>query len=73
MRKQTFAVLRDQLSWVRQLPVATETLFAARTPWGRHVKTLLFGIGVILPFGSLIWALLFMHGARIRNHALSRT
>ena len=72
MNRQAIAALRDYLSWIRQLPSATETLFAARTPLGRYVKTLLFGVGVILPFGSLIWALLLIHGTRIRSDSHSR-
>lgn len=55
-------LLRTYASWVRQLPKATEFIFAARSRGGRSIKIFLFGIGVVLPLGSLIWALLFWHG-----------
>lgn len=38
-----------------RLPKATGALFAAKTRSGRYVKTFLFGVGVVLPLGSLIW------------------
>ena len=40
-------------------------MFAARTQLGRSIKIFLFGIGVVLPLGSLIWVLLFWHGNSI--------
>lgn len=52
---------------MRQLPRATGLLFAARTPMGRSVKITLFGIGVVMPLGSLIWALLYWHGSALRK------
>ena len=45
----------------------TETrgaLFSARTPLGRSTKIVLFGIGAVLPLGTVIWALLLSHGLR---------
>lgn len=55
-----------------RLPKATGALFAAKTRSGRYVKTFLFGVGVVLPLGSLIWVLLCLHGARVGVHALPR-
>ena len=37
-------------------------MFAARSSPGRYCKLALFGLGVILPLGSLIWAALAWHG-----------
>ena len=71
MRTQAIAVLTNLMLWLMHLPKMTEIMFAARTRPGRYVKTLLFGIGAILPLGSLIWALLFIHGSRIgERHAM---
>lgn len=69
MKTQAIAVLTNLMLWLVHLPQMTEVLFAARTRPGRYVKTLLFGVGVVLPLGSLIWALLFMHGSRISERA----
>ncbi len=60
--KSTIAWLRVYGDLVRRLPKATEFIFAARSPAGRSVKIFLFGVGVVLPLGSLIWMLLFWHG-----------
>lgn len=71
--KSAARLLRTYTSWVRQLPKATEFMFAARSRAGRSVKIFLFGIGVFLPLGSLIWALLFWHGnaiGRVRSTVL---
>ena len=46
-------LLRDYTQWGRKLPRATDFIFAARTPLGRSLKIFLFGIGVVLPQGSL--------------------
>jgi len=62
MMSRTAALLHGYAIWVRRLPLATGTLFAARSPWGRSFKIFLFGVGVVLPLGSLIWALLYWHG-----------
>jgi len=56
------AYLRDYITWARRLPQATGIMFAARSRLGRSCKIILFGVGVVLPLGSLIWALLFWHG-----------
>jgi hypothetical protein len=66
------AVWRGYTDWLRRLPEATATMFAARSPWGRSVKIALFGVGVILPLGSVIWALLFWHGSSVRQRGTSR-
>jgi hypothetical protein len=63
------ALLRGYAVWVRRLPQATGMMFAARSSWGRSLKIGLFGIGVVLPLGSLIWALLFWHGNGVRKRA----
>jgi len=60
--KSAVSLLRTYTRWVRQLPKATEFMFAARSPAGRSVKIFLFGVGVFLPLGSLIWVVLFWHG-----------
>lgn len=67
MIKNAAALVRGYALWVRHLPQATGMMFAARSSMGRSVKIGLFGIGVILPLGSLIWALLFWHGNGVRK------
>lgn len=62
MIKNAAALVRGYMSLIRQLPQATGMMFAARSTWGRSVKMGLFGVGVVLPLGSLIWLLLFWHG-----------
>lgn len=62
MTRTVAAWLRAYASWMRRLPQATGMMFAARSSLGRSVKIGLFGVGVVLPLGSLIWALLFWHG-----------
>lgn len=65
------ALWRGYTKWVRRLPEATAMMFAARSRWERSVKIALFGVGVVLPLGSAIWALLFWHGSNIRQHGTS--
>ncbi len=60
--KNAVTLLRTYCRWIRSLPKATESMFAARTHAGRSVKIFLFGIGVVMPLGSLIWIVLFWHG-----------
>ena len=62
MLKNAAALVRGYTTLVRQLPQATGMMFAARSTWGRSVKMGLFGVGVVLPLGSLIWLVLFWHG-----------
>ena len=56
------AYLRGYITWARRLPQATGIMFTARSRLGRSCKIILFAVGVVLPLGSLIWALLFWHG-----------
>jgi len=67
MIRNAAALVRGYAVWVRQLPQATGMMFAARSSMGRSVKICLFGVGVVLPLGSLIWALLFWHGNGVRK------
>jgi hypothetical protein len=67
MANRTVALLRRGALWFRRLPQATDVLFAARTPLERSLKIALFGVGIVLPLGSLIWALLFWHGKALRK------
>ena len=62
MIKNAIALLRCRAFGVFRLPPATGLMFAARSPLGRSLKIVLFGVGVVLPLGSLIWLLLFWHG-----------
>lgn len=55
-------------SWVR-LPGVTKTVFVARSTSGRRIKFFLFGLGALLPAGSLIWALLAWHGSSVVRSA----
>jgi len=67
------ALLYGYALWMRRLPQATGMLFAARTRLGRSVKIFLFGLGAVLPLGSLIWLLLFWHGGCINRYCYSGT
>lgn len=70
MLRNAATLLRIYGAWVRQIPQATGLMFAARSPLGRSIKIFFFGVGVVLPLGSLIWALLFWHGNSIgKDHA----
>lgn len=57
------ASLRAHVVKLPGLYPASGFMFAARSPLGRSVKIFLFGLGVVLPLGSLIWALLLWHGS----------
>ncbi|MBP6188610.1 MAG: hypothetical protein KA435_00050 [Azonexus sp.] len=70
MIRNAGALVRGYVVWVRRLPQANGMMFAAQSSWGRSVKIGLFGIGVVLPLGSLIWALLFWHGNGVRKRAV---
>lgn len=70
MIKNAAALVRGYAVWVRRLPQATGVMFAAHSTLGRTVKIGLFGIGVILPLGSLIWMALFWHGNGVRKRAV---
>jgi len=67
MLKNAVTLVYGYVRWMRKLPQATGLIFAARTSLGRSVKIFLFGLGVVLPLGSLIWALLFWHGNSLRR------
>lgn len=66
MTRNAVALLRAYSVWVRRLPAATGLMFAARSRLGRSVKIFFFGVGVVLPLGSLIWVALFWHGNGVR-------
>jgi hypothetical protein len=68
MLRSAGALVRGYSALLRQLPQATGMMFTARSSWGRSVKIGLFGIGVVLPLGSLIWLLLFWHGNGVVRH-----
>lgn len=70
MTQTAAAWLRAYANWMRRLPQATGMMFAARSSLGRSVKIGLFGVGVVLPLGSLIWALLFWHGNGVLRRAV---
>ena len=62
--------LGKSIAWIMGLPKAVDTIRAAKTPTGRTVKTRLFGIGMAIPLGILVVALLFWHGSRISGRSL---
>ena len=62
MIQQARKLLCEYKGWLKKLPQATHLMFAARSSLGRSAKIFLFGIGVILPLGSLIWVALYFHG-----------
>lgn len=72
MISRSVALLLSYVRWGRRLPQATESIFTARSPLGRSIKIFLFGVGVILPLGSLIWALLYWHGCSVRRSTATR-
>lgn len=67
MIRNPVILLHGYWLWIRRLPHATEMMFSAHTTVGRVVKIFLFGLGIALPLGSLIWILLFWHGNYIRK------
>jgi hypothetical protein len=73
MIRNAAAWVRGYTVWVRQLPKATGMMFAARSSLGRSVKIGLFGVGVVLPLGSVIWALLFWHGNGVRKQGAAES
>ena len=64
-RRRLAAFVGRQVGRARQLRQERAVIFAARTPAGRSLKVFLFGAGMVLPLGILIWLLLFLHGSRI--------
>lgn len=67
MINRPVALMRDYAVWMARLPQATGLIFAARSSTGRSIKIFLFGVGAVLPLGSLIWAMLFWHGHGVRR------
>lgn len=67
MLQQAATWLRAYKNWLGKVPQATHLMFAARTSFGRATKIFLFGLGVLLPLGSLIWLLLYWHGSELRT------
>ena len=65
MIRNAGALVRGYVVWVRRLPQANGMMFAAQSSWGRSVKIGLFGIGVVMPLGSLI-----RHGNGVRKRAV---
>jgi hypothetical protein len=64
MKMSAVSPLRGYKDWGKKLTETHGALFSARTPLGRSTKIVLFGIGAVLPLGTLIWALLLSHGLR---------
>jgi hypothetical protein len=58
---------RGYTNWGKKLNLNQSALFSARTPLGRSTKIVLFGIGAVLPLGTVIWALLLSHGLRAQR------
>ncbi|GHU19120.1 hypothetical protein FACS189475_05760 [Betaproteobacteria bacterium] len=58
---------RGYTSWGKKLIQNQSALFSARTPLGRSTKIVLFGVGAVLPLGTVIWALLLSHGLRAQR------
>jgi hypothetical protein len=63
MKMSAASQSRGYKYWGRKL-TQNGALFSARTPLGRSTKIVLFGLGAVLPLGSVIWALLLSHGLR---------
>ncbi|MDR0577420.1 MAG: hypothetical protein LBI87_07780 [Candidatus Accumulibacter sp.] len=67
MKKSAASLSRGYTKWGKKLAQSQDVLFSARTPLGRSTKMVLFGIGAVVPLGSVIWALLLSHGLRARR------
>ena len=67
MEMSAASLSRGYRKWGEKLSQTQGTLFTARTPLGRSTKIVLFGLGAVLPLGSVIWALLLSHGLRARR------
>lgn len=72
MQWKAIGLLRDYASWMRRLSRGSAQMFAARSAVGRSAKIFLFGVGVALPLGSLIWLLLFWHGSGLARRGSAR-
>jgi hypothetical protein len=69
LTRRAFALLRINVRRLANSPQVSEAMFAASSRQGRSIKIFLFGLGVILPLGSLIWALLLLHGSTVSQSA----
>jgi hypothetical protein len=67
MKASAASPLRGYTSWGKKLAQNQSALFSARTPLGRSTKIVLFGLGAVLPLGTVIWALLLSHGLRAQR------
>ncbi len=67
--RRAFARLRSRVRRLANSKQVSEAMFAASSRQGRSIKIFLFGLGVILPLGSLIWALLLLHGSTVSRSA----
>jgi hypothetical protein len=67
MKTSAASQLRGYKNWGKKLTQTQGALFSARTPLGRSTKIVLFGLGAVLPLGSVIWALLLSHGLRAKR------
>lgn len=68
MMSRALALLRSYVHLVRRRDWTPGLMFASRSSFGRPVKIFLFGLGVLLPLGSVIWALLLWHGNGVRRY-----
>ncbi|MFT3960844.1 hypothetical protein [Propionivibrio sp.] len=67
MEENAASLSRGYMKWGKKLTQAHGALFFARTPLGRSTKMVLFGIGAVLPLGTVIWVLLLSHGLRVKR------
>ena len=72
MRMSAASLSRGYASLGKKLSEAQDTLFSARTPLGRSTKIALFGLGAVLPLGSVIWVLLLSRGMRARRGSAAK-
>lgn len=62
--RNAIALLRHCALRTFQVPEASKHMFVAGSPPERWVKMALFFVGIFLPLGSIIWAVLIWHGVR---------
>jgi hypothetical protein len=73
MKASAVSRLRGHANWREKLIRTQRALFSARTPLGRSTKIALFGLGAVLPLGTVIWALLLSHGLRTERDSLVKS
>jgi hypothetical protein len=73
MKASAASQSRGHMSWGKKLTQTQGALFSARTPLGRSTKIVLFGIGAVLPLGTVIWALLLSHGLRAKHASAAKS